>query len=180
MEKIEKFKRGVVNFALDGSLKEKALSRLDESQIKKADRKAAKAEKKEQRKIARREAISEMKSAVSNFNVRDYFSTSEEVKEGFLLLTTKDYKEQFEALEISSSDILDGNMKKFEKTLTGQMLLGRDLNASPLFIEDEGNIIKVESARRVYSYDEAEDYAYVLLTTKYEYFVIKFDISYKF
>jgi len=155
MEIINAVKRGAIKFALnDGEEKDELL---------------AKYAKKEKKVVTKKNnKKNEKKQIFSFFNQKD-------VKKGYSKYYTEDEK-IIKGIKISKKLLLDENFNAFSKIPTGNSLLSRDLKASKLFLSDEGNIIAINAIKRVYPLEDVENKAYVLLDTKYEKFILEFDM----
>lgn len=183
-------KKGVVNFMLAGDYKEGALARIDEQHekaIQKADEKAAKKKEKIEAKEAKKAEKAEFKASriplrerVSNFFTVNNDDTDIVIDDDHVIFYGEN-DEQFNAVIIDAKSLLNEKREALNaESLKGQTLLKRNLKTSPLFIDDEGNMIRVTSIQEVTSDDEEMDKAYVLLETKYEYFVIEFNVTRSF
>ena len=75
------------------------------------------------------------------------------------------------------SALLDENLKGFQNAPTGQALLNRNLNASPLYIADGKDKLCVE---RIYKVDSNEEVARLVVETKNSSFLMEFKVSIKF
>lgn len=175
-------KKGVVNFMLAGDYKEGALAHIDEQHrkaIQKADEKAAKKKEKIEARQAKKATRIPLKERVSNFFT--YEEDVEIVIDDDHVIFYGENDEQFNAVIIDAKNLLNEKKEAFNtEALRGQSLLKRNLKTSPLFIEDEGNIVRVNSIQEVTPDEEDGDKAYVLLETKYDYFVLEFSVNRSF
>lgn len=185
----EKIKRGAAEFMLAGDYKEGALARIDEQHekaVQKADEKAAKKKIKLKEKEAKR--IEREAQKASRIPVRErihnFFTYEEDVEiviDDDHVIFYGENDEQFNAVIIDAKNLLNEKKETFNtEALRGQSLLKRNLKTSPLFIEDEGNIVRVNSIQEVTPDEEDGDKAYVLLETKYDYFVLEFSVNRSF
>ncbi|MBQ8379587.1 MAG: hypothetical protein IJX34_02090 [Clostridia bacterium] len=183
-------KKGVVNFMLAGDYKEGALAHIDEQHkkaIQKADEKAAKKKEKIEAKEVKRAEKAELKANRIPLRERvSNFFTASEVEEEIIyddghVIFYGENDEQYNAIIIDAKTLLNEKREALNaESLRGQTLLKRNLKTSPLFIDDEGNMIRVTSIQEVLPEEENKDKAYVLLETKYEYFVIEFNVNRSF
>lgn len=173
-------KKGIVNFMLEGDNKERAIEKIEkqhesaiEKATKKADEKAAKKKAKVEAKAERKANHIPLREKVKAFclaeNEEEY-----EVDENHSIFWDKDGL-SYQAVLITAKEVLNEKYEAFAKeTLKGQALLKRNVKTSPLFVDDEGNLVKVTSVKEVAREFEDVDTAYVLLETKYEDFVLEF------
>ena len=183
MEKKEKkIMRGLINFSTREELNRKLLKKVDKleekaykKQLEKENQKVQKQQEKAEKKKVKEENKASLKEVFSNISLkRDDF----EEENSFWYFTNEERTEDYEVLPITIERLADANKKPFEKKLKGQELLKRNLKASPLYILDDDNIIKVEKIQRVFDYDDNnnKEAAYVMLETKYQDFVIEYNI----
>lgn len=105
------------------------------------------------------------------------FKKDSEVEEGFVLLYNRD-GEEFLCQEIDASQLLDEKYIPFERNVKGKELLHRKFFCTPLYVADNGDIMKVQSAFELYPEEEAdEETAYVVLETNREYYVLTFKVK---
>lgn len=185
----EKMKRGAANFMLAGDYKESAIARIDEQHekaLKKADEKAAKKKiklKEKEAKRIEREAQKASRIPVKE-RIHNFFTYEEDVEiviDDDHVIFYGENDEQFNAVIIDVKNLLNEKKEAFNtEALRGQSLLKRNLKTSPLFIEDEGNIVRVNSIQEVTPDEEDGDKAYVLLETKYDCFVLEFSVNRSF
>lgn len=175
---LRKMKEGAVNFALQGDYRKDALKAIEEQEEIKMQKKARKLEAKEAKR-AQREA--EREEERKEFERRFKFSDIPEVIESEEDYTTfyGENNEQYSAVVIDSNFLLNEKMENFEK-ISGNALLKRNLKTSPLFIEDEKSFLKVLSVKEVVPEVDVRDKAYLLFDTKYNFFVIEFNVSRSF
>lgn len=126
---------------------------------KQAQKEQAKAEK-EQRRLERQAAIAE-ETIEEGENRRIFFS--------------KEDGEEIEATMVDINQLVDEKFTKFEKTPKGMDLLKRNLNASRLYIDDEGDLLKVQEIKEVETEMQDISKVYLLLDTNREYFVVEFN-----
>ena len=158
---LRKMKEGAVNFALQGDYRKDALKAIEEQEEIKMQKKARKLEAKEAKRAQREAEREEIESE------EDYTTFYGE------------NNEQYSAVVIDSNFLLNEKMENFEK-ISGNALLKRNLKTSPLFIEDEKSFLKVLSVKEVVPEVDVRDKAYLLFDTKYNFFVIEFNVSRSF
>ena len=144
------------------SIKKEELSRKIEAQ------KAEKATRKSQRE--------EKSSIISRIFTR---SEEIEVEEGQLVLYGAD-DEEYTCQLIDLSQLLDEKYKPYNQSPKGQDLLKRDLNASKLYISDDGDIMKVNKVLEVKPKEFDEEYVYLLFDTNRVFYSIKFKVKRSF
>ncbi|MBO5476966.1 MAG: hypothetical protein J6A15_04375 [Clostridia bacterium] len=177
---------GVANFVFEGDYKAAAhqkiaakRAKIEEKDALKAQVKAEKAEAKALKKASKVPLKEKVGSALTFLK-----SESKEVicdeEDIYSIFFDKDDNE-YSAIIIEKNLLLDDRKEPLKQEgLKGQNLLRRNLKTSSLFINDDGNFIKVNSLQRVYpELDDAET-AYILLETKYENFVIEFPMIQSF
>lgn len=138
---------------------EKAAEKAARKAEKQAQKEQAKAEK-EQRRLERQAAIAE-ETIEEGENRRIFFS--------------KEDGEEIEATMVDINQLVDEKFTKFEKTPKGMDLLKRNLNASRLYIDDDGDLLKVQSIKEVECELQDISKVYLLLDTNREYFVVEFN-----
>lgn len=104
------------------------------------------------------------------------FKKDSELEEGCILLYSKE-GEEFVCQEIDASQLLDEKYVPFERNVKGQELLHRKFFCTPLYVADNGDIMKVQSAFELFSEDADEDTAHVVLETNREYYVLVYTIK---
>ena len=137
---------------------EKAAEKAAKKAEKQAQKEQAKAEK-EQRRLERQAAIAE-ETTEEGENRRIFFS--------------KEDGEEIEATMVDINQLVDEKFTKFEKTPKGMDLLKRNLNASRLYIDDDGDLLKVQEIKEVEAEMQDISKVYLLLDTNREYFVVEF------
>ena len=106
-----------------------------------------------------------------------FFKKDSEVEEGFVLLYNRD-GEEFVCQEIDVSQLLDEKYVPFERNVKGQELLHRKFFCTPLYVSDNGDIMKVQKAFELFSNEDAdEEAAYVVLETNREYYVLTYSVK---
>lgn len=105
-----------------------------------------------------------------------FFKKESTLEEGFVLLYNRD-GEEFICQEIDVSQLLDEKYVPFERNVKGQELLHRKFFCTPLYVSDNGDIMKVQSAFELFSEDADEDTAHVVLETNREYYVLVYTIK---
>ena len=126
-------------------------------------------EAKEQEKERKKE---EKPSFISRF-----FKKDSEVEEGFVLLYNRDGGE-YVCQVIDASQLLDEKYVPFERNVRGQELLHRKFNCTPMYISDNGDVMRVQKAFELFSNEDADEkVAYVVLETNREYYVLVYTIK---
>ena len=106
-----------------------------------------------------------------------FFKKESTLEEGFVLLYNRD-GEEYVCQEIDASQLLDEHYVSFERNVKGQELLHRKFFCTPLYVADNGDIMKVQKAFELYPEEDAdEDAAYVVLETNREYYVLTFKVK---
>lgn len=106
-----------------------------------------------------------------------FFKKDSEVEEGFVLLYNRDGGE-YVCQVIDASQLLDEKYVPFERNVRGQELLHRKFNCTPMYISDNGDVMKVQKAFELFSNEDAdEDTAHVVLETNREYYVLTFKVK---
>ena len=144
---------------LERQQQEKEAEKAARKAEKQAQKEQAKAEK-EQRRLERQAAIAE-ETIEEGENRRIFFS--------------KEDGEEIEATMVDINQLVDEKFTKFEKTPKGMDLLKRNLNASRLYIDDDGDLLKVQSIKEVECELQDISKVYLLLDTNREYFVVEFN-----
>lgn len=157
-EKIVARKTTIQN-EIEKQQQEKAAEKAAKKAEKQAQKEQAKAEK-EQRRIERQAAIAEENTEEENRKI--FFSKEDE-------------EEMFEATMVDINQLVDDKYSKFEKSPKGMDLLKRNLNASKLYIDDDGDLLKVQSIKEVECELQDISKVYLLLDTNREYFVVEFN-----
>lgn len=157
-EKIVARKTTIQN-EMEKQQQEKAAEKAAKKAEKQAQKEQAKAEK-EQRRLERQAAIAE-ETIEEGENRRIFFS--------------KEDGEEIEATMVDINQLVDEKFTKFEKTPKGMDLLKRNLNASRLYIDDDGDLLKVQSIKEVECELQDISKVYLLLDTNREYFVVEFN-----
>ena len=105
-----------------------------------------------------------------------FFKKESTLEEGFVLLYNRD-GEEYVCQVIDASQLLDEKYVPFERNVRGQELLHRKFFCTPLYVSDNGDIMKVQKAFELFSEDTDEDAAYVVLETNREYYVITYSVK---
>lgn len=155
-EKIVARKTTIQN-EMERQQQEKEAEKAAKKAEKQAQKEQAKAEK-EQRRLERQQAFEE--NTEEGENRRIFFS--------------KEDGEEIEATMVDINQLVDEKFTKFEKTPKGMDLLKRNLNASRLYIDDDGDLLKVQSIKEVECELQDISKVYLLLDTNREYFVVEF------
>lgn len=87
-----------------------------------------------------------------------------------------EYEEEPELEMIETSHFLDKDFKPFTKNLKGRDLIKRDFNSTPLYVESQGDILKVTSAETIES--NHAGCVTVLVVTNREDFLIDFPMDF--
>lgn len=129
------------------------------------------------------QALSEEETKKSRRSLKEYFFKEEETEE----VDEKDTREFFFKGEenyyaniVNISCLRDAKLEKYSQPLMGRDILSRDFKGTPLYIENNGNYLKVTKAFRVQKEDQDEDERFVYLETEYEDFVIRFEVEIRF
>lgn len=138
---------------------EKAAEKAARKAEKQAQKEQAKAEK-EQRRLERQAAIAE-ETIEEGENRRIFFS--------------KEDGEEIEATMVDINQLVDDKYSKFEKSPKGMDLLKRNLKSSRLYIDDDGDLLKVQEIKEVECELQDISKVYLLLDTNREYFVVEFN-----
>ena len=157
------------NFMYNGETLEKKNAKISskkEAISKKVE--AQKAEKKSQRE--------DKTSILSKIFTR---SKEIEVEDGQVILYGAD-DEVYTCQEVELSQLLDEKYVSYKQAPKGQDLLKRDLNASKLYISDDGDIMKVNKVLEVKPEEFNEEYVYLLFDTNRVYYSIKFKVKRSF
>lgn len=162
----------------------KALDAAYEADIKEAQERAARKKEKAEEKAAEKKIKLEKKAEkkASKIPLRErvsnFFTLSEdiEIEEDMYNIFYGENDEQYDAVIIEATSILNEKKEAFAKDVKGQLLLKRDLKTSPLYVADEGNFIRVNSIKEVFSDADDGNKVFLMLETKYEYFVIAFEV----
>lgn len=145
---------------------------LNKKLAKNAPARAEFAKAKEAQKQQEKEKNKEEKSSF----ISRFFKKDSEVEEGFVLLYNRD-GEEFICQEIDASQLLDEHYVPFERNVRGQELLHRKFFCTPLYVSDNGDIMKVQKAFELFSEDADDESAYVVLETNREYYVVAFKVK---
>lgn len=145
---------------------------LERKLAKNAPARAEFAKAKEAQKQQEKEKNKEEKSSF----ISRFFKKDSEVEEGFVLLYNRD-GEEFICQEIDASQLLDEHYVPFERNVRGQELLHRKFFCTPLYVSDNGDIMKVQKAFELFSEDADDESAYVVLETNREYYVVAFKVK---
>lgn len=156
-EKIVARKTTIQN-EIEKQQKEKEAEKAARKAEKQAQKEQAKAER-EQRRIERQAAIAE--ETIEDENRKIFFSKEDE-------------EEMFEATIVDINQLVDDRYSKFEKSPKGMDLLKRNLKSSRLYIDDDGDLLKVQSIKEVECELQDISKVYLLLDTNREYFVVEF------
>ncbi len=132
----------------------------------KAARKAEKQAQKEQAKAEREQKRLERQQA---------FEENTEEEENRRIFFSKEDGEEIEATVIDVNQLYDEKFSKFDKSPKGMDLLKRNLNASKLYIDDDGDLMRVQDVKEVETETSDISKVYLLLDTNREYYVIGFD-----
>lgn len=157
-EKIVARKTTIQN-ELERQQQEKEAEKAARKAEKQAQKEQAKAEK-EQRRLERQAAIAE-ETIEEGENRRIFFS--------------KEDGEEIEATMVDINQLVDDKYSKFEKSPKGMDLLKRNLKSSRLYIDDDGDLLKVQSIKEVECELQDISKVYLLLDTNREYFVVEFN-----
>lgn len=133
----------------------------------KAARKAEKQAQKEQAKAEREQKRLERQAAIVEEN-------TEEDENRRVFFGKEDEEEVFEATVIDINQLVDDKYSKFEKSPKGMDLLKRNLKSSRLYIDDDGDLLKVQEIKEVEAEMQDISKVYLLLDTNREYFVVEF------
>lgn len=126
------------------------------------------------------QAISEEKEErKSKFSIKNFILRDEEVIDDTREIFFKG-EEYYHANIININQLRDAEIKKYSKPLMGRDILSRDFKSTPLYIENNGNYLKVTDAFRVQKEKQDEDERFVYLVTEYEDFVIRFEVEIRF
>lgn len=130
------------------------------------------------------QAISEKKEEkkTSRFSLKNFISKNEEIMEDendTREVFFKD-KEYYLADIIDINQLRDADTQKYSKPLKGIDILKRDFKSTPLYVENNGNYLKVTEAFRVKKENQDEDERFVYLVTDYDEFVIRFVLDIQF
>ena len=136
-----------------------------EKEAEKAARKAEKQAQKEQAKAEREQRRLERQQAFEE-------TTEEENRRIFF---SKEDGEEIEATMVDINQLVDDKYSKFEKAPKGMDLLKRNLKSSRLYIDDDGDLLKVQSIKEVETEMQDISKVYLLLDTNREYFVVEFN-----
>lgn len=156
-EKIVARKTTIQN-EMEKQQQEKAAEKAAKKAEKQAQKEQAKAEK-EQRRLERQQAFEE--NTEEGENRRIFFS--------------KEDGEEIEATMVDINQLVDDKYSKFEKSPKGMDLLKRNLKSSRLYIDDDGDLLKVQSIKEVECELQDISKVYLLLDTNREYFVVEFN-----
>ncbi len=182
----ENILRKGVDFFTANELNEKLNNKLDGFEAKKKEKAKKQTQKNKEENVERKEKTKEkrknIKETFAGFSLKNYFRSDNVEDDGYWYFTNKEKTEDYRTMPLKTEMLADANKVAYSKKMTGQDLLKRNLKASPLYILDEENVIKVVSIQRVYDYNEENNnnVAYIMLETKYEYFVIEYNITHTF
>ncbi len=145
----------------------------------------AKLEKKAEDKMFKKEEKKKMKQIPSNrkfeFHIPSFFKDSgvEDSEETQIYFYDKE-DNSYQGDIIDAKSFLDKDLKSVSK-ITGKELLSRDYEKDALYVKDENSdILRILSAKKVNCDGQDEDERFILIETKYEYFVVKFVIELNF
>ena len=145
---------------------------LNKKLAKNASQREEFAQAKEAKKQEKEKNKEEKTSILSRF-----FKKESTLEEGFVLLYNRD-GEEYVCQEIDVSQLLDEKYVPFERSVKGQELLHRKFFCTPLYVSDNGDIMKVQKAFELYPEEDAdEDTAHVVLETNREYYVITYSVK---
>lgn len=165
-------KKAFNSFMYNGTTLEKKNAKInlkkEENRKKIEEKEAQKAEKKSQKE--------EKTSILSKI-----FTKSEEIEieDGQIVLYGAD-DEVYTCQEVELSQLLDEKYVSYNQAPKGQDLLKRDLNASKLYISDDGDIMKVNKVLEVKPKEFDENFAYLLFDTNRVFYSIKFKVKRSF
>ena len=145
---------------------------LDKKLAKNASQREEFAQAKEAKKQEKERKNKEEKPSI----ISRIFKKDSELEEGYILLYSKE-GEEFVCQEIDVSQLLDEKYVPFERNVKGQELLHRKFNCTPMYISDNGDIMKVQKAFELFSEDADDENAYVVLETNREYYVLVYTIK---
>ena len=152
-------------FLFNGETLERKLSKNAPARAEFAKAKEAKQQEKEKNKEDKASILSR------------FFKKESTVEEGFVLLYNRD-GEEYVCQVIDTSQLLDEKYVPFERNVRGQELLHRKFNCTPMYISDNGDIMRVQKAFELFSNEDAdEEAAYVVLETNREYYVLVYTIK---
>lgn len=152
-------------FLFKGETLDKKLAKNASQREEFAQAKEAKKQEKERKNKEERPSI-----------ISRIFKKDSELEEGYILLYSKE-GEEFVCQEIDVSQLLDENYAPYERSVKGKELLHRKFFCTPLYVADNGDIMKVQSAFELFSEDADEDTAHVVLETNREYYVLTFKVK---
>lgn len=139
---------------------------------RKLSKNASQREEFAQAKEAKKHEKKEEKPSIFN----RIFKKDSELEEGYILLYDKE-GEEYVCQEIDASQLLDEKYVPFERNVRGQEVLHRKFFCTPLYVSDNGDIMKVQKAFELFSEDADEDTAHVVLETNREYYVVAFKVK---
>lgn len=171
----------IIDWGFEGELNEKLSSKVTSIEVAKKAKKERKEKLKQERLEEKEEIDEEVKkeSLFSKIFTKKEEDTQESEEENKEILLYDGNNNGIWCIPIEKKLLLDNNKKEFT-SLSGQSLLRRDLAASPLFVRDEENLLKVLKAEQLYSEKEENEKAFVCLETKYSYYAIEFPVTISF
>lgn len=137
-----------------------------EKAAEKAARKAEKQAQKEQAKAERQQRRLERQAAIAEETIEE--------GENRRIFFSKEDGEEIEATMVDINQLVDDKYSKFEKSPKGMDLLKRNLKSSRLYIDDDGDLLKVQEIKEVEAEMQDISKVYLLLDTNREYFVVEF------
>lgn len=137
-----------------------------EKAAEKAARKAEKQAQKEQAKAERQQRRLERQAAIAEETIEE--------GENRRIFFSKEDGEEIEATMVDINQLVDDKYSKFEKSPKGMDLLKRNLKSSRLYIDDDGDLLKVQEIKEVEAEMKDISKVYLLLDTNREYFVVEF------
>lgn len=151
-------KRTTIENELELQQQKKEAEKAAKKAEKQAQKEQAKAER-EQRRLERQQAFEE--NTEEDENRRIFFS--------------KEDGEEIEVTMVDINQLVDDKYLKFEKSPKGMDLLKRNLKSSRLYVDDDGDLLKVQSIKEVEGELQDISKVYLLLDTNREYFVVEFN-----
>ena len=146
---------------------------LDKKLAKNASQREEFAQAKEAKKQEKERKNKEEKPSI----ISRIFKKDSELEEGYILLYSKE-GEEFVCQVIDVSQLLDEKYVPFERNVKGQELLHRKFNCTPMYISDNGDVMRVQKAFELFSNEDADEkVAYVVLETNREYYVLVYTIK---
>lgn len=110
---------------------------------------------------------------LKKFNTVEVEEEVEVLEDGYARFFGED-DEEYTCKQIENTQLMDVQYNSFKDAPRGQALLKRDLKASPLFVSDDGDLMKVNEIKEVKAEIDSLDDVFLLLDTNHEYYVIRF------